>query len=770
MPGQTFFNLHSFGFHLLWLVGKAPPQFGWTSEKPKPFKDWLASRGHSTNNVGVALGAQSPLTCGGFLACIDVDLKDATPEETKDLLKRVVDLLGADNMKHAPRVKSGLGYHVYFRSSQPFKSKTLVKSKRKIKNLDGTESAAWELAAYSSGRQMVLPPSIHPLTGERYSWMIAPESAEDFPLVDLVTLTGGAAAPTGGFEKGPHEPVGAVLSEVPYDAGASLEDFRNKIGKHHYYAIKSLAKVTDKSRALYLAVQALYTAGATHGQINAILSDEENELSITLTNHTKSNDFGTRLRWLDKYTTVNAIEDLKKRSHFQAIAKPIVPGAKSDEAEDFFAQQNSLDNGFHGVSPTGLQIPDHNALTAYFIESNGEVLTVADENEIFQWTDGKFYRSKMDLELKFFAQQNFNPTPSEQTRVEFVARVRSENVMTRESLEFSTLNKIAFENGVLDTVHKTLLNHSPSRFIRGFIPYDYDEDATCPVFEKWIAGIMCNDPELVSVLQEFMGYVIEGGSYSHHKLLWLSGTGRNGKSTFIDVLKALVGKENYISASLSSLMNDKFMAAQLDGKLLCASEEVNFGDYRDSGLIKTLTGDGEISAQRKFKPAFDFRNKAKMVQSLNELPQLQDLSLGMLSRIIIVPFNRTFTDAEQDKGIKEKLFAELPGIFNWALDGLARLRERGKFTEAKAGRIALDTVETDSSSVAQWVDHYVIQGDEKSFISTNEMYLHYRRVLPHPVNLSRFGRELARIKRLAPLKTNHDKKRGYRGVKLDLGL
>ncbi len=771
----SFSLLHQMGLHLLWLDGKAPVDANgnfaraWTTAPRQTYQQWLNVRPPVAKNVGVALGHQSKLGDGTYLACLDFDFKDATPEEVKDVMRLACKMLGPSVIASAPRVKSGQGYHLYFKTAEPFKSKTLVKSPRQILNPNGSKSNAWELAAYSSGRQMVLPPSIHPLTGARYSWIIAPTDTSSFPLVAATALTSGA---TGALLEHGGAPV-AVSSAAPVDPAAKLDDFKHKISSHYYYAIRTLNKVTDRSAMLYQAAKALHGAGATQAQINGILLSPENAISQTAYDHAKTDDYHRALAWQDRYNVKPAIEAYNKEQHFAAVAKPIPPpgagiGKQTDAAYE--ATQAAIQMGFHATGPNNQPIPDHGALASYFEEVKGVLLTIADENEIFHWAEGKYYKRISDLEIKYFAQQNFNPAPSEQTRMEFVARVRMQNVTTRETVELSALNKIAFNNGVLDTRHKVLIHHNPKHFIRGYIPYDYDPEALCPRFAEWIQEVMCKDLDLISVLQEFMGYVVEGGAYTHHKMLWLSGSGRNGKSTFIDVLKALVGRENYISASLSSLMSDKFMASMLDGKLLCASEEVNFGDYRDSGLIKTLTGDGEITAQRKFKPAFDFRNKAKMVQSLNELPQLTDLSPGMISRIIIVPFNRTFSDAEQDKGIKEKLMAELPGIFNWALAGLERLHKNGKFTEPKAGAEALEGVQHDSSSVAQWADSYLVPADDKAFVTANEMYLHYRKVLPHPVGIARFARELGKIKRLKELKGNNSGKRGYRGVKLDLGF
>lgn len=762
-------TLHRAGFRLLHLDGKAPvgpdnrKLREWTSLPPQPFPEWLAARPSPTANVGVALGGQSPLYGGGFLACLDIDLKDASPDEVRSVMRLAIEFLGESGLK-APRVKSGQGYHLYFKTTQPFKSKTLARSPRQIENPNGTKSAAWELAAYSTGRQMVLPPSIHPLTGENYSWIIPPKAITDFPLVDFESMRGADAAVTKSSH-GMHSAAASVLP-IPFDPQASLESFKARLSNHHYYAIKTLNKVTDKSLALYVATQALYRAGASHAQINGILMSDENEISVTMRAHTHSDDFATNLRWLDKYNVQPALSEIKNRMHFEAVARDITPAEPEPLEIDTTAAQQM---GFMSVTKNGAVIPDYAALLAYFEEEQGELVVSAEEEEVFQWR-GRHYVKLNDREIEAFAEENFNPAPSQTMRKEFAAKVGVTNVMSREMLDTSGRNKISFLNGVLDTRTMEFLDHSPSRFIRGHLPYDYSPDARAPLFEKWIDGLMIGDKDLVAALQEFLGYIVEGGPYVHHKMLWLSGVGRNGKSTFIDVMKALIGRQNYISASLAHLMNDKFMSAMLDGKLLCASEEVNPGDFKDSGLVKTLTGDGEITAQRKFKPAFDMTNRAKLVWSLNELPQLSDLTPGMLSRIIIIPFNRFFADSEQDKTIKQKLFDELPGIFNWALDGMKRLQKNGAFTTAAASREALEKVEHDSSSVAQWAAVYLIQGDDGDFVPSSELYLHYRKVVPYPSNMTTFFKRMAKLPGLQGLYHRKAHSNGYRNIKLNLGF
>ena len=115
-------------------------------------------------------------------------------------------------------------------------------------------------------------------------------------------------------------------------------------------------------------------------------------------------------------------------------------------------------------------------------------------------------------------------------------------------------------------------------------------------------------------------------------------------------LKALIGHGNYSTLSIKQIINDKFSSADLDGKIANFSEETSPEELSDSGSFKNLTGDGELLAQKKYGDPYSFRNRAKLIMTYNEVPVLKDLSPGMLSRPIIVPWKKDLTDeSTQDR-------------------------------------------------------------------------------------------------------------------------
>lgn len=351
-------------------------------------------------------------------------------------------------------------------------------------------------------------------------------------------------------------------------------------------------------------------------------------------------------------------------------------------------------------------IPKYNELLEYFSKRNA-FKTIADMKAVYVY-NGTHYEEYTPIEIKGFAEESFEPKPQERNRQEFAHKVFANQITKRDFFTRTTNDKLNFKNGILDLASdgSSLSNHSSVFGFRGVLPYNYDRNAASPTFEWWINDVMLGDESLVKILQEYMGYVIRGGDYKYHKALWLSGSGRNGKSTFLSVLKALIGTGNYSTLSIKQIIGDKFSSADLDGKIANFSEETSPEELSDSGPFKNLTGDGEINAQKKYGDPYSFRNRAKLIMTYNEVPELRDLSPGMLSRPIIIPFQKDLTkESSQDKKLKAKLLAELPGIFNFALEGWRRLESQESFTYSPKAELEMDRVKAASCSALQWVQN-----------------------------------------------------------------
>ncbi|HEY5235616.1 MAG TPA: DUF5906 domain-containing protein, partial [Rhabdochlamydiaceae bacterium] len=230
--------------------------------------------------------------------------------------------------------------------------------------------------------------------------------------------------------------------------------------------------------------------------------------------------------------------------------------------------------------------------------------------------------------------------------------------------------------------------------------------------------------------------------------------------------------ENFSTVSIKDLMQHQFASEQLDGKIANFSEETSPRELADSGPFKNLTGNGELNAQKKYGQIYTFRNRAKMVMTYNQIPDLKDLSVGMLSRPIIVPFRMKLEDAEQDRDIGKKLREELPGIFNFALEGWYRLERQQEFSKSDLSTLALQKIKEESCSVYQWVENNVTipveysRNDPAQNFSPQEVFENYRKTERQSYGSSEFYRRLNKHPVMAAARDTKSHRRGYFGIKI----
>lgn len=241
---------------------------------------------------------------------------------------------------------------------------------------------------------------------------------------------------------------------------------------------------------------------------------------------------------------------------------------------------------------------------------------------------------------------------------------------------------IACRNGLLDVTTRELLPLTPMYFNRVSVPFDYNPHAAAP--GRWIGFLRTlwpDDPEAVTALQEFFGYIISGRT-DLQKVLLIIGPPRSGKGTIARTLTDLIGKANMAGPTMSSLTTN-FGLADLIGKSLAIVADGRLPRQGGETVVERLlsiSGEDTITVDRKHKEAWSGRIPARFLLLSNELPAFADASGAIASRLIVLTMTNSFLGRE-DTTLDRDLKRELPGIFNWALDGLTRLTERGRFIE-----------------------------------------------------------------------------------------
>ena len=237
------------------------------------------------------------------------------------------------------------------------------------------------------------------------------------------------------------------------------------------------------------------------------------------------------------------------------------------------------------------------------------------------------------------------------------------------------------KNGVYDIKHNKLLAHKKKYLSSVQLPINYDPEATCPVFKKALKEIM-PDKKSRRVLQEVAASCIDINAKTN-KAIILYGTGSNGKSVYTSVISMLCGSDNVSSITLKDL-EKPFSKAQLYGKTVNISpENETNGKPLESQHIKAIVTGDLITVENKFEKPFQFRPCCRLLFCTNNLPEFNDRSKGLKRRILIIRFAQEFKGRNEDRQIINKFEKELPGIFNYALRGLKRLRENNfEFTHS----------------------------------------------------------------------------------------
>lgn len=232
---------------------------------------------------------------------------------------------------------------------------------------------------------------------------------------------------------------------------------------------------------------------------------------------------------------------------------------------------------------------------------------------------------------------------------------------------------VTLNNLTVDLLNGKLLKQNPKNLITKKLPYSFDSDAKCSKWEEFIFHIMDGDKEMVKFLQQAVGYSLTGKT-TEQCLFFLYGSGRNGKSTFVEVLLRLLG-EYAIKAESDMIMDRSYGSgvpndiARLCGHRLVVLSEIQEGKRLDEAKVKNLTGEDTIPARFLRKEFFDFNPTHKMWVFGNHKPLINGTDEGIWRRLRLIKFGVTIPKKEIDRHLKTKLLKELPGIFNWAVKG-----------------------------------------------------------------------------------------------------
>ena len=281
---------------------------------------------------------------------------------------------------------------------------------------------------------------------------------------------------------------------------------------------------------------------------------------------------------------------------------------------------------------------------------------------------------------------------------------------TQSSRVLINLQNGTFENNAAE--HR-LREFRKEDFLTYQLPFSYDPDARCPLFHAFLDRNL-PDKDSQNLIAEYIAYVLSP-FLKLEKVLILYGEGANGKSVLFQIIKALLGEDNVCSYSLQNLTaREGYQRAELGNKLLNYAPEIN--GRIDPALFKQLASGEPVEARFIFGRAFILRKYARLLFNCNVLPSDVEMTHAFFRRFMIIPFTETIPEDEQDPDLAEKITEnELPGIFNWVIEGLDRLTRNKRFTEPEMVREANKSFREQSDSLALFLeDSGIIAGRDYS--------------------------------------------------------
>lgn len=332
---------------------------------------------------------------------------------------------------------------------------------------------------------------------------------------------------------------------------------------------------------------------------------------------------------------------------------------------------------------------------------------------------------------------------------EFLFKMKNRNVF-----EFDKKELISFKNCVLDWDNfcagfdEAFLPHSHLLICFNYIDYDIDilfardvlklfrfreidkfnleeiAKKACPkalkVFKEWVG-------EKWILLFELIGYCFFP-RYVFHKAIMLVGDGSNGKSTYLKLLRTILGKENITSISIQDLCSSRFALAELYGKLANIYPDLEKRALKDTGIFKIATGEDFVSADRKFKGRINFENYAKLFFSANELPLVSDMTYAFWRRWIVIQFPNKF---QQIDNFFEKTFTkeEIEGVILVSLFAFRNVLLRKKFSfeesEVDYKEVWLRSSDSVYAFIQDSIENKILKREEGAKEKTTDVYQLY---------------------------------------------
>lgn len=632
-------------------------------------------------NIALATGETAS---GSFLTVVDTDYK---PDKGVNGFEALYDWQKENGVlpETLTAKTGGGGYHYYFFTDKPYKNRT---------DILGSGSG---VDVRSAGGYVVAPPSVHK-SGRRYEWETGFDPlqiAQGGELLDkLLSFKKPRSAPpsrrentragnshTAGMQAGAPLPLDRTQAIIERLGLSFSEGSRND----------SLFKLAASLQAQGYEDGAIYdiVTGVNAERCSPPLGDKELETIVRSVIERYSKGIPRTLEAgggdITAYT-----ERLSEKFPF------IIPHEKKDGIITYTVSTQLL----------AAYVRKHDRY--FFLDTGGEKPPPFwYENGYYKRVDDNTFKGYIKRHIERFDEQLVISHDLDEVYKLLLTdgkRVHSADINSADNL-------ICFENGVLNIDTMELMPHSPEYLITIQIPCNWiyksgNLPPECPCFTRFLETLTGGDAEMLRLLWEFIGFVISNiPGYIPKKALFLYGPGNTGKSQLLELIKRLIGSENYASTDMREL-EERFATAAIWNKRLAGSPDMSAMKVDELKVFKKLTGGDDIPFEFKGKDRFTDKFRGVLMFCTNELPKFGgDKGDHVYDRMLLCPCNNVIPPEKRDRLLIDRLYAEREGIVYNAVQALIRLKKNGySFTEPELCRWEIERYKTENDNVLQFLD------------------------------------------------------------------
>lgn len=336
------------------------------------------------------------------------------------------------------------------------------------------------------------------------------------------------------------------------------------------------------------------------------------------------------------------------------------------------------------------------------IVKDKQIITCNDTCYIY---NGKYYRQVLDpTEIERIIHLEYNPNLKEKNRREVIKFIKLKSWVASYELN-KNWNEIVFKNGILNLANMTLSPHTPSVYNTIYIDCNYIKDAPYSyIIDSFFNQISGKETDKKTLLYEIIGYcLVRRNVFS--KFFICYGEGQTGKSTYLELIKRLIGESNSAYLSLNDL-GQQYKPAELFGKLINLGDDISYKGLQETDVLKKLvTGEMFAAEQKYVQKPLNFSNFAKLIFTTNKLPEVYDRTSGFYRRVMIIEINNKIENPDP-LFLTRLTDNDYEYLLSVAIEKLLDALRVNKLTECESSKQKLEEYKTNQSSVLSFAQDF----------------------------------------------------------------